>query len=214
MRRASALTLLPVALLLAACGGSSAPASPSAPAAQSSAQTATPATTASSATTTSPSTTPASSTPASSTPPAGPARCRAADLSGSFLGGQAATGHGLLGFDLRNVSSHTCVAFGYPGIQFLSRSGQALPTTPTHTTQDFFGALANHPVAVAPGASASFRLGVTHGAASTTPCSTAYALQVIPPDDTATLRISIPNGAYECQATTVSPMQRGSSAYP
>ena len=38
--------------------------------------------------------------------------------------------------------------------------------------------------------------------------------QVIPPDDTATLRISIPNGAFECQTTTVSPMQPGDSAYP
>lgn len=112
------------------------------------------------------------------------------------------------------MSSHSCITFGYPGIQFLSQGGQALPTSPTHTTQDFFGSLTDHPLAVPPGTSVSFRLGVTHGAASTATCATAYALQVIPPNDTATLRIGIPNGAYECQATTVSPMQRGGSAYP
>jgi hypothetical protein len=60
----------------------------------------------------------------------------------------------------------------------------------------------------------SFRLGVTHGAASTAGCSTAYALQVIPPNDTASLRIPIAGGAYECQTATVSPMQPGASAYP
>ncbi len=140
--------------------------------------------------------------------------CRAADLSGSFLGGQAATGHGLLGFALRNQSAHTCTTYGYPGIQFLSQNGQALPTLPTHTTTDFFGSLPKAPLTVAPGATVSFRLGVTHGAESTAGCTTAYALQVIPPNDTATLRISIAGGAYECQTATVSPVQQGSSAYP
>jgi hypothetical protein len=106
------------------------------------------------------------------------------------------------------------VAFGYPGVLFLSRSGQPLPTIPTHTTTDFFGTLPNHPLPVAPGATVSFRLGVTHGAASTAGCTTAYGLQVIPPNDTATMRISIPDGAYECQATTVSPMEVGTGAYP
>jgi hypothetical protein len=213
MRRTLALTLPIAALLLSSCGGSSGQSTQAASVTHPSTQAAAPATTPapSSSASQGPSTT---STTTSTSQAPGPSRCRAADLSGSFLGGQAATGHGLLGFELHNVSSHTCVAFGYPGVQFLSQGGQALPTIPTHTLQDFFGTLSSHPVAVAPGASASFRLGVTHGAASTSGCTTAYALQVIPPDDTATLRIAIPNGAYECQTATVSPMQRGSSAYP
>ncbi len=140
--------------------------------------------------------------------------CRAADLSGSFLGGQAATGHGLLGFALHNRSGHTCTTYGYPGIQFLSQSGQPLTTIPTHTTHDFFGSLPKPALTVSPGATVSFRLGVTHGAASTTGCATAYALQVIPPNDTSTLRIALPDGAYECRTATVSPMQQGTSAYP
>ena len=64
-----------------------------------------------------------------------------------------------------------------------------------------------------PGSSASFRLGVTHGVSSTADCTTAYGLQVIPPDDTATLRTHIPGGAYECRTATVSPLRPGTSAY-
>jgi hypothetical protein len=132
----------------------------------------------------------------------------------SFLGGQGATGHGELGFALRNTGSQTCSTYGYPGVQFLDKSGQPLPTIPTHTTQDFFGTLPETPLTVAPGSSVSFRLGVTHGQTSSAGCTTAYGLQVIPPNDTATLKAVIANGAYECQTTTVSPLQRGTSAYP
>jgi Protein of unknown function (DUF4232) len=213
VRRVSALILPAAALLIAACGGSSNSGAGTPGATQTSPQAAAQTATSAPAPTSSSPTTTASTTP-SATPGTGSSRCRAGDLTGAFLGGQAATGHGLLGFALRNLSGHTCVALGYPGVQFLSQGGQALPTIPTHTRQDFFGPLSNHPLAVAPGASISFRLGVTHGAASTTGCATAYALQVIPPNDTATLRIAIPNGAYECQTTTVSPMQPGDSAYP
>jgi hypothetical protein len=148
-----------------------------------------------------------------STAPVGPPPCRAADLSLSFLGGQGATGHGELGFSLRNTGNVACTTIGYPGIQFLDKGGGDLPTTPDHTTQDFFGSVPKLPLTVVPGATVSFRLGVTHGAASTTGCATAYGLQVIPPNDTATLRTTIPNGEYECQTATVSPLAPGTSAY-
>jgi hypothetical protein len=133
----------------------------------------------------------------------------------SFLGGQGATGHGELGFELRNISSSTCHTYGYPGVLFLDRAGKALPTDSTRTTQDFFGSVPEKKLDVAPGQSVSFRLGVTHGAASPVGCTTAYGLQVIPPDDTATLHVAIINGgAYECRTATVSPLQEGTSAFP
>lgn len=141
-------------------------------------------------------------------------RCVAAALSGSFLGQQGATGHGELGFALRNSSSRACHTFGYPGVQFLSASGQPLPTASTRTTHDFFGTAPAGPLNVGSGASVSFRLGVTHGVVPGSRCATAAALQVIPPDDTATLRIRIPGGAYECGTATVSPLRPGTSAYP
>jgi hypothetical protein len=197
---------LTTALALAACGGSSG--SPNHAAALTTISSA-PATTAPTTTTASTATTQTSTTPS------GPPPCRAADFSLSFLGGQGATGHGELGFALRNTSTATCSTAGYPGIQFLDRRGHALPTLPTHTTHDFFGSLPEAALTVTPGATVSFRLGVTHGMTSTAGCTTAYGLQVIPPNDTATLRTTISNGGgYECQTATVSPLQRGNSAYP
>ncbi len=154
-------------------------------------------------------------TTATSTTTGGAPACTAAILRLAFLGGQGATGHGELGFSLTNTSDHSCHTFGYPGILFLGAGGQPLPTVSSRTTHDFFGEAPALALTVAPGGLVSFRLGVTHGAASTAGCTTAHALQVIPPDDTHTLRTEIGNGgAYECQTATVSPLQRGTSAYP
>jgi hypothetical protein len=140
-------------------------------------------------------------------------QCTAADLTLSYLGGQGATGHGELGFALKNTGSSACGTGGYPGIQFLANDGSALQTTPQHTTDDFFGHLVLQKLTLQPGQTASFRLGVSHGGGSSTGCSTADGLQVIAPNDTATLKVQIPNGASECGTTTVSPLQPGTSAF-
>jgi hypothetical protein len=123
-------------------------------------------------------------------------------------------GHGEIGFRLRNTSATSCRTYGYPGILFLGRNGRALPTIPHHTTNDFFGSTPATPLTVPSGQSASFRLDVGHGVATANGCATASGLQVIPPDDTATLRTTIPNGAYECKDANVSPLRAGASAYP
>jgi len=123
-------------------------------------------------------------------------------------------GHGEIGFKLRNTGSAGCRTYGYPGILFLNRRGGALPTIPHHTTNDFFGSTPAVALVIAPGQSASFRLDVGHGVATANGCATAYGLQVIPPNDTATLRTTIPNGSYECRDANVSPLQAGASAYP
>jgi hypothetical protein len=140
-------------------------------------------------------------------------QCKAAGLALSYLGGQGATGHGELGFALKNTGASACATGGYPGIQFLAKDGSALPTTPQHTTDDFFGHLALQRLTLQPGQSASFRLGVSHGAGASTGCTSADGLQVIAPNDTATLRVQIPNGASECGTATVSPLQPGASAF-
>ena len=155
-----------------------------------------------------------STTASQSSAAGGPSPCRAAGLSLSFIGGQGATGHGLLGFALHNTGSSSCSTIGYPGIQFLDRHGGDLPTTPIHTTHDFFGSAPLRPLVVGPGQTVSFRIGVTHGNGSSAGCTTAYALQVIPPNDTQSLRVSLPNGAYECTTATVSPLRPGTLAYP
>jgi hypothetical protein len=166
------------------------------------------------ATTSSSTSTGASPTPSVHTTSAGLSICRAAGVKITYLGGQGATGHGLLGFAMQNAGSASCTTLGYPGIQFESARGVALPTHDTRTTTDFFGTTKLAQLTVAPGQSVSFRLGVSHGSASPTGCVTAGYVQVIAPNDTSAVRIEIPGGVYECAgAVTVSPMQPGDSAY-
>jgi hypothetical protein len=204
-----AMALSAVAALasaLAGCGSSTTTSS----AARATGTTSVPATASASASSTSS----ASSTTTAATPTGGPGTCRAAELDLIYLGGQGATGHGDLGFALRNRGAHTCHTYGYPGIQFLDGHGKPLPTHPTHSTRDFFGHSPLRALSVAPGHQVSFRLDVSHGSGSPGQCPTAAALQVIPPDDTHTLSTSITNGAYECGRTIVSPLQAGVSAHP
>jgi Protein of unknown function (DUF4232) len=206
MRLCNACLAVLAAVGLASCGGSSTTSVAStAPAA-----TTTATTTSTPATTTTTTTTTATTTTA---PPVGPPRCTAASLALRYLGQQGATGHGEIGFALKNISAGSCRTYGYPGVLFLNQAGGPLPTVSIRTTHDFFGTAPATVLIVAPGASVSFRLGVTHGISSPAGCTTAYGLQVIPPDDTATLRTTIPMGAYECGKATVSPLQPGVSAF-
>ncbi len=202
MRKILAATLLS-ALALAACGGSSKSTTASVPVPPSTATTSTSATkraaTATTQTITAPSTT--------------GGRCVASGLALTFIGQQGATGHGEIAFAFRNVTAHSCHTFGYPGVLFLGRGGVPLTTSAVRTTNDFAGPAPLRALTVAPGASASFRLIVTHGINSSTGCTTAYGMQAIPPDDTASLHVTIPGGAYECRTATVTPLQPGNSAF-
>jgi hypothetical protein len=191
------------ALVLVACGGSSnKPSSVPVPATPTGA-------------TTSPTiTVQGTTTTHTNTAQAGAAPCVTADFALRFLGQAGATGHGELGFALRNIKPFSCRTFGYPGVLFLDKAGNPLPTNPTHTTVDFFGNTSKTELVVLPGATVSFRLGVNHGAGSTTGCTTAYGLQVIAPDDTHTTRTTIPAGASECGGdVTVSPLQASTLAF-
>lgn len=133
-------------------------------------------------------------------------------LTPGFVSQQGAAGHGVLVFSVRNSSQHQCHTFGYPGIRFLASSGLPLPTSSVRTTHDIAGSAPLRALTLAPGQSASFRLAVTHGAVPGSSCTTAAMLAVIAPDDTAVMRIVIPNGAYECATATVTPLQSGNSA--
>lgn len=208
MRRSLALACA-LALGLSACGGSGATRTVTrtvvSPATNPSAQATTATTTPSPATTTAAATTTSAST--TSHP------CTARDVTLSFIGQQGAAGHGEIAFALTNTGSAPCHTFGFPGIQFLDRSGGPLTTVPHHTTSDYFGSAPEVRLTIAPGRKVSFRLGVTHGAVPGSVCSTAYGLQVIPPDDVSSVRTQIPGGAYECRDATVSPLRPGTSAY-
>jgi hypothetical protein len=133
----------------------------------------------------------------------------------SVLGSQGATGHIEVVLGLRNTSGSSCHTYGYSGVLFLGKSGQGLPTNAQRTTTDFAGHIPLQELMVAPGASVSFRLLFTDmgTGGSNAGCTQAFGIQVIPPDDTHTLRVSLVNGGvYECGTTTVSPVAPGTSA--
>jgi hypothetical protein len=209
----AAFAAITCAVLLAACGGSgNKPSSAGVPVTPTTGTTTTTTTTATTTTQTAPTTTTTST--GTTTSAAAPPPCVTADFALRFLGQEGATGHGEIGFALRNITTSQCRTYGYPGVLFLDKAGSALPTNPTHTTVDFFGKTSKNELVVLPGADVSFRLGVSHGAANASGCTTAYGLQVIAPDDTHTTRTTIPEGAYECGGdVTVSPLQAADLAF-
>jgi hypothetical protein len=141
--------------------------------------------------------------------------CIAPMLALSEIGSQGATGHIEVGLALKNTSSHPCHTYGYPGVLFLGKSGQALKTVAARTTTDFAGHIPLQRLVVAPGDSVSFRLLFQDSNQGTNVgCTTAYGVQVIPPDDTRTLRTTLSHGGVpECGTTSVSPLAPGLTAY-
>ena len=139
--------------------------------------------------------------------------CLTSDLTLVSLGGSGATGHTLLAFGLRNRSGHACRTGGYPGVLLLDAAGRGLPTAPDHTTDDFFGETQLRELTVASGGLVSFRLGVDDvgRTGSDSGCVIVHGLQVIAPDDTASVDVS---RVFEaCSATvSVSPLQAGTAA--
>lgn len=212
--RRLALILAP-ALLLASCGSSSGSGTSTQAAGTATAPTTSTTSSTSTSVPTTTTTTTATTTSTSTAAAADRQPCRANNLALSFVGQQGGMGHGEIGFALRNTGSTPCHTYGWPGILFLDQQGHPLPTIPHHTTNDFFGSTPAVPLTIAPGQSASFRLDVGHGVATSNGCATAYGLQAIPPNDTATLRTKIPGGgSYECRDANVSPLRAGQSAYP
>ncbi len=214
------------ALVLAGCGGSNtASTSSNKPASTGSAPPQTASTTTETTTATGTATTPATTTSTTGTSTsnsggvgvggsasAGTA-CTAADLTPSFLNSNGATGHVVIAFVLRNSSSSSCHSYGYPGVVFLSRSGAQIATDATRTTTDFAGHVPETAITLQPGQEASFRLVVSDVGSSQSACVTAHGLQIIAPDDTATMKATMPSGISVCNGkATVSPLAAGTSA--
>ena len=206
MNRRLILTVAVLVLLLTACGSSSSSSSTNVTASTTSATS-----TSSTAATVTTTVTKTATTPAAS---AATTQCLASELKLTSLGQQGGMGHGELGFSLRNTSSKPCRTGGYPGVLFLDGAGRSLTTVPTRVTHDFFGTTPVVPITLSPGEAASFRLGTTHEAQGSATCTTAMGVQVIAPNDTATMRTTVPNGIYECQTVSVSPLRPGPTAYP
>jgi hypothetical protein len=212
--------LVALALAVAGCGGSNSSSTTShKQASTGSGQTATastPATTSQTATTTTPTTTQTTTTTTTGNSggvPVSGSVCTAADLTPAFLNTNGATGHVVMAFVLKNTGTATCHTYGYPGVAFLSKSGAPLTTNATRTTTDFAGHLPESALTLAPGQEASFRMVTSDVGSSQSDCANAYGLQVIAPDDTATMKTSIPEAISFCDGkATVSPLVAGTGA--
>jgi hypothetical protein len=223
MTRTRTLTgalLAALALLVAGCGGSStASTTAHKQASTGSGQTGTasaPATTTTQTATTTTSST-AAQTTTTTTSSGGVAvsgsACTAADLTPAFLNSNGATGHVVIAFVLKNTGSTSCHTYGYPGVAFLGKSGALETTHATRTTTDFAGHLPEAPITLAPGQEASFRMVTSDVGSSQSACANAYGLQVIAPDDTATMKASMPSAISFCDSkATVSPLVAGTGA--
>jgi Protein of unknown function (DUF4232) len=144
----------------------------------------------------------------------GSGECVAADLRPSFLGTNGAAGTIAVGFALTNSSSSACTTYGWPGVLLLSSTDAALPTDAVRTTSDLLGSTPATDITLQPGQQASFRLIASDFASGSTTCTTATALQIIAPNDTATLKAAISGGIPACGRATLSPLMVGTSAWP
>jgi hypothetical protein len=211
----SACAAFVCALVLSACGGSSNTAQKTAAANTVTTVTETVTQPESTSGTTTTETGPQTNTVAtktSTTPAAIGTTCTAADLTPSFLGSNGAAGTIVLGFALKNTGSTTCHTYGWPGVEFLSSSGAALPTDATRTTGDVVGSTPAAVLTLAPGQEASFRMVTSDMGPGGSACPSAAALQIYAPDDTATLKVTV-SGIAACGRATLSPMMPGDSAF-
>jgi Protein of unknown function (DUF4232) len=148
----------------------------------------------------------------STTKPVG-AACTASVLTASYLGSNGAAGTIELGFALTNSGSRTCHTYGWPGVQLLSSSDAMLPTDAKRVETDLQGSAPPVLLNLEPGDEASFRIFETDSSAGGRSCATATQLQIIAPDDTATMKVALAGGVPACGRTTVSPVLPGRSAY-
>jgi hypothetical protein len=156
--------------------------------------------------------TPTTATKTTTTAFAGGTACTASDLTPTFLGSNGAAGTVVLGFALKNTGSKSCHTYGWPGVQFLSASGAALPTNATRTTADVVGSTPANALTLKPGEEASFRIVASDIGANGGNCPTARQLQIYAPDDTVTMKVSLP-GVAACGKATLSPLMPGASAF-
>ncbi len=146
---------------------------------------------------------------------AGPA-CTAADLHPRFIGANGATGNVILDFALTNLGAGPCHTYGWPGVAFVTAAGGTIPLTPRRTTEDLLGSTPATALTLAPGQQVSFRIVAadTNSAGGTAGCHRAAGVDIIAPDDTASMHVLTGAGVTVCGNVSVSPLLPGTGAAP
>ena len=114
-------------------------------------------------------------------------------LTQSYLGQQGATGHRELGFALSNKNQVGRAPRSgmpesiYPGA---ASAGRCPPVAPAPPATSSTSTTLRH-LKLGPGDTVSFPVGVTHVPTAGNRCTTAHQVQVVAPNDTATMRVQI-----------------------
>ncbi len=107
---------------------------------------------------------------------------------------------------LTNTSSAACTLDGYPGVALVDSAGHALETTVHHGPGYTFSDPGPSLVHLDPGASASFSIGGADvSQPQGTPCPSAEAVNVIPPNDYTAITVGVraaacPDGTLDVSA--------------
>lgn len=142
--------------------------------------------------------------------------CGTSGLSVKQIAASGATGHSLLVYALTNTGSSSCYTFGWPGAQFLSRSGSVTLANPTRVTRDYAGSVgAPKRITLNSGGEASFRLVVADVASGGGgACTAASEIEITPPNNTTSLKLPLSRGTVTCGSATITPVVAGTGANP
>jgi hypothetical protein len=142
--------------------------------------------------------------------------CTASTLTPRFVGSNGATGNVVLNFTLTNSGSSACHTYGWPGVAFTGAGGALLPTHVERTSEDLLGSTPAQGLTIQPGQEVSFRMVAPdqNSAGGTSGCVAANGVQIIAPNDTATMHVTIGSALTECGRASVSPLLSGGSAAP
>jgi hypothetical protein len=194
--RATAVALIALPLLAAACGGSKT-------AARETTTAAAPAP---------PSTTTVTFTATVGTAPVTVPACTSADLQATEKQGDAGVGNRSTVYVLTNAVQDPCRLYGYPGMAFVDAAGTTLRDTVARGSAYLFTDPGPAAVVLQPAESASFSLGwsVANGAV----CATSATVEITPPNDTG--HLTIPSQVVVCPGrpltvSAVAPRAHGAS---
>lgn len=152
-------------------------------------------------TTTAPSTTTTSEAPSSTTTSSGV--CQPSQLHIAQYGSGGAMGTNERTFSLTDTSPATCTLYGYPGLLLLGPGDVAEQTDAVRGGGLSFESVEPSAVTLAPGDTAYFNVGYSDVTTVNTACTTAVAIQVIPPTDTAHAVVTVSPNIFACDGGTL-----------
>jgi hypothetical protein len=129
--------------------------------------------------------------------------CQPSQLHITQSGGGGAAGTNERTFSVKNVSSTTCTLYGYPGLLLLGPGARAEPTNAVRGGGLSFESIGPSTVTLTPGDTAYFNIGYSDVTTVNTTCSTATAIQVIPPTDTSHVVVAVSPHILACDNGTL-----------